>query len=258
MSKLKIMLGLLCLIGSGLKAQQTLEVAALQDAAATIQQQVELSALLAYAATDLAGQGKIVVDDALAAAMVSGDMLVEYQAAVDLVLAMDFSAAQTATELFSAEYASAMLELGMSVDELADASAAMMSTSIVAEMASTADTRPEGLALQNVLGNIAVTEDDRLRYNNALGQVSKYAQLSGAFFAASNDAALTSSIDAYVDANAIMIGDYSTVEYVFDTDEYIITWAIQGEGTGWTNYTSGNQASADDLYEHAQLLYTGG
>ena len=184
-------------------------------------------------------------------------MLHDYQASVALVLAMDFSEAETAAELFTSEYESAMLELGMSVDELADASAALMSTSVVAEMAATADTRPEGLALQTVLSNIEVTQADVDTYNQALSAVSGMAQLSGAFFAASQNAALTSSIDTYTNTNNISIGEYSSVSFEFDTNEYIITWGEQGEGTGWTQYTSGNDTS-EDLYDHAQTLYTGG
>ena len=66
------------------------------------------------------------------------------------------------------------------------------------------------------------------------------------------------SIDTYTNTNTISIGEYSSVSFEFDTNEYIITWGEQGEGTGWTQYTSGNDTSAEDLYDHAQTLYTGG
>jgi len=254
---IKVITALLCLTGSGLRAQQTLEVQGLQAAASIIEQQVSLAAVLAYAATDLASQGQIVADESLAEALVTSAMLHNYQTSVALVLAMDFSVAETASELFTAEYESAMLELGMSVDELSDASAALMSTSVVAEMAATADTRPEGLALQTVLSNIEVTQADVDTYNQALSAVSGMAQLSGAFFAASQNAALTSSIDTYANTNNISIGEYTAVSFEFDTNEYVITWGAQGEGTGWTQYTSGNDTSAEDLYDHAQTLYTG-
>tara|TARA_R100000541_G_scaffold2334_3_gene8756 strand:+ start:2941 stop:3594 length:654 start_codon:yes stop_codon:yes gene_type:complete len=212
---------------------------------------------MSYAATDLAGQGYIVANESLAQAVVTHGMISDYNAAVDLVLAMDFSVAETASELFSAEYASAMLELGMSVDELADASAALMSTSVVAEMAMTADTRPEGLALQEVLSNITVTQADADAYNDALSAVSSMAQISGAFFAASQNVALTDSIDSYVAANNITIGEYTAVNFVFDTNEYLITWGGQGEGTGWTQYTNDTNMSADELYSHSQsTMYT--
>ena len=118
MLKQLIPIGLLCLSVSEARAQQTLEVQDLQEAATIIHQQVQLAALLAYAATDIAGQGQIVANESLSEAIVTNGMLANYQASVDLVLAMDFSVATTASELFSAEYASAMLELGMSVDEL--------------------------------------------------------------------------------------------------------------------------------------------
>jgi len=245
----------LCLTGSGLQAQQTLEVQGLQEAAAIIEQQVSLAAVLAYAATDLASQGQIVANESLSEAIVTNEMLLNYQTSVDLVLAMDFSEAETASELFSAEYESAMLELGMSVDELSEASAALMSTSVIAEMAATADTRPEGLALQEVLSNIEITQEDVDTYNQALSAVSGMAQLSGAFFAASQNEALTSSIDTYANTNNISIGEYTSVSFEFDTNEYIITWGEQGEGTGWSQYTSSNNMSADELYDHAQSLY---
>ena len=255
MCKLLKTIALLSLSASGVHAQQTTEVGDLQDAATVIQKQVELAALMAYAATDLAGQGKILANNSLDEAIITNGMLENYQASVDLVMAMDFSEAETASELFDAEYASAMLELGMSVDELAEASAAIMSVSIVAEMAATADTRPEGVALQEVLANTSVTQDQIDSYNNALGAVSGMAQVSGAFFAASQNEALTSSIDAYVASNNITIGEYTSVDFVFDTNEYIITWGDQGEGTGWTQYTSDGNTTAEELYDHAQGLY---
>jgi len=248
---------LVCLSVSAAHGQQTTEVLELQEAATIIHQQVELAAIMSYAATDLAGQGYIVANESLAQAVVTHGMISDYNAAVDLVLAMDFSVAETASELFSAEYASAMLELGMSVDELADASAALMSTSVVAEMAMTADTRPEGLALQEVLSNITVTQADADAYNDALSAVSSMAQISGAFFAASQNVALTDSIDSYVAANNITIGEYTAVNFVFDTNEYLITWGGQGEGTGWTQYTNDTNMSADELYSHSQsTMYT--
>jgi hypothetical protein len=248
-------IALLSLSVSGVHAQQTTEVGDLQDAATVIQQQVELAALMAYAATDMAGAGQIIANNSLDEAIVTNEMLANYQASVDLVLAMDFSEAETASELFDAEYASAMLELGMSVDELAEASAALMTVSVVSEMAATADTRPEGLALQEVLANTTITQDHVDNYNQALSAVSGMAQISGAFFAASQNTALTNSIDTYVADNNIVIGEYTSVDFVFDTNEYIITWGDQGEGTGWTQYTTSNNKTADELYDHAQNLY---
>lgn len=255
MLKQLIPIGLLCLSVSEARAQQTLEVQDLQEAATIIHQQVQLAALLAYAATDIAGQGKIVANESLSEAIVTNGMVANYQASVDLVLAMDFSVATTASELFSAEYASAMLSLGMSVDELSEASAALMSTSVVAEMAATADTRPEGLALQEVLSNITITQENVDTYNQALSAVSGMAQISGAFFAASQNTALTNSIDTYVLDNNIAIGEYTAVSFVFDTNEYIIAWGTQGEGTGWTQYTTDGNTTAEQLYDHAQSYY---
>ena len=55
--------------------------------------------------------------------------------------------------------------------------------------------------------------------------------------------------------NNIVIGEYTSVDFVFDTNEYIITWGDQGEGTGWTQYTASNNKTADELYDHAQSLY---
>jgi hypothetical protein len=52
-----------------------------------------------------------------------------------------------------------------------------------------------------------------------------------------------------------VIGEYTSVDFVFDTNEYIITWGGQGEGTGWTQYTASNSKTADELYDHAQSLY---
>jgi len=76
-----------------------------------------------------------------------------------------------------------------------------------------------------------------------------WTQLSGAYLTASNNESLTTSIDNYASTNNIVVGNYSSVEYDFVKDEYLITW--EGEGTGWTQYTASNQVSAVDLYDYA-------
>jgi hypothetical protein len=242
-------ISLACLLGSGASAQQAPEIKDLYDAASVIEAQVTLGAILTLAATDYANEGNIIADAAFEQAHVTSTQLTTYNDAVDVVAAMDFSAAENASDLFKAEYDSAMIMLGMSVDDLTAASATLMAASVIASKALTADTRPESLALQNYLSNIEITEEDRLDYNNALDTVGVWTQLSGAYLTASNNESLTTSIDNYASTNSIVVGNYSSVEYNFVKDEYLITW--EGEGTGWTQYTASNQVSAVDLYDYA-------
>ena len=242
-------ISLACLLGSGVNAQQAPEIKDLYDAASVIEAQVTLGAILTLAATDYANEGNIIADAAFEQAHVTSTQLTTYNDTVDVVAAMDFSAAENASDLFKAEYDSAMIMLGMSVDDLTAASATLMAASVIANKALTADTRPESLALQNYLSNIEITEADRLEYNNALDTVGVWTQLSGAYLTASNNHSLTTSIDNYAATNNIVVGDYSSVEYDFGRDEYLITW--EGEGTGWTQYTTSNQVSAVDLYDYA-------
>ena len=242
-------ISLACLLGSGASAQQAPEIKDLYDAAIIIEQQVTLGAVLVLAATDYANASNIIADESFNQAHVSAEQLTSYNDAVDVVAAMDFSAAENASELFTAEYDSAMIMLGMSVDELSAASANVMAASVIASKALVADTRPESLALQNYLKDIDITEEMRVDYNNALDAVGKWTQLSGAYLAASNNTSLTSSIDNYAHSNNIVVGNYTSVEYDYSKDEYLITWS--GEGTGWTQYTISNQKTADDLYDFA-------
>lgn len=242
-------ISLACLLGSGASAQQAPEIKDLYDAAIIIEQQVTLGAVLVLAATDYANASNIIADESFNQAHVTAAQLTSYNDTVDVVAAMDFSAAENASELFTAEYDSAMIMLGMSVDELSAASASVMAASVIASKALVADTRPESLALQNYLKDIDITEEMRVDYNNALDAVGKWTQLSGAYLAASNNTSLTSSIDNYAHSNNIVVGNYTAVEYNYSKDEYLITWS--GEGTGWTQYTISNQKTADDLYDFA-------
>jgi len=97
-------------------------------------------------------------------------------------------------------------------------------------------------------------------YNAALDAVADYAQAAGAYLAASNDASLTAAVDSYVVNNGIVIGAYTAIDFNAANDEFLIAWADQGYGSGWSGYmTEGaNFKTAGDVFGAAQYILTQG
>ena len=221
-----------------------------------IDDRLQLSINLGIGAVGYAEVGGVIVDGSLDGAKVSEAMLVAYQNAVADVLAYDYATATTANQLFVQEYSAAMNNLTLAVDTLSAATNVLLTATSVADIAAEADTRPEQVALQEMLTTeeytISAAEVDN--YNQALGAVENYAQQAGAFLAAANNTALTNSIDTYATNNNIMIGAYSAFTYTQSVDEFVIVWDDVGQGTGWSGYLTNEMKSADDIYAASQYI----
>lgn len=222
----------------------------------TIQGSLEKGEVLAIGAVGYAAIGGVIEDGSLEGSQITPQMLGNYQNAKEAVLAHDYETAQTAQQMFTQEHAAAMVNLSISVDNLVDATGVLMTATSVAEVAATADTAPEQVALQGMLTtdeySIDAAEVDA--YNEAAVAVEGYAQQAGAFMAAANDESLTGSIDTYAAQGGFLVGTYTAITYTQSVDEFVITWADAGFTSGWQGYLNTEMKSAEDVFGAGQYM----
>jgi len=192
--------------------------------------------------------GKVIIDDALEGAKITEAQYFAYQEALDKVVGHDYATAQDAKQLFTQEHTAAMNQLTLAVDLLTSATSVLATATSVSDIAAEADTKPEQVALQDMLSTdeYTIQATEVATYNNAVDQVEKYAQQAGAFMAAANNTELTASIDTYTAQNNLVAGQYTAITYTQAADEFVIMWA--DAGTGWSGYLSGDMKNADDIY----------
>ena len=207
-------------------------------------------------AVGYAALGGVIVDDAMNDGVITQSELDDYIAAKDLVINHDYETATTAQQLFTQEYQGAMNDLDAAIDLLADASAEILTATGIMETAATADTSPEQTALQGMLGTdeYSIDQAEVDAYNQAVAQVEQYAQQAGAFMAAANNADLTASIDSYAQVNNFVVGNYTTITYTQNIDEFVINWDDDGFGSGWQGYLTDDMVSATELFTAGEYV----
>ena len=244
--------------GSTMTGQEKID--ALLVSIGDINARIELNGYNTVGAVGYATIGGVIEDDAMSEGLITEQELNSYLQAKDLVLEHDYAVAQTAEQLFTQEYAGAMVNLNLAVDTLTDATSVIMSAVAVAEVASVADTKPEQAALQDMLSTdeFSITGEEVAQYNDAVVAVEGYAQQAGAFMAAANNTELTSSIDSYAAQGNFVVGSYTAITYTQSVDEFVITWADAGFGTGWSGYLSNDMKSAGEIYAAGEYIETYG
>lgn len=260
----RILLATTCLLASASAVQASDvgqgKIDSLIDSLTIIDGAVSLSVNLAMGATGYATVGGVIEDGVFDEAKVTEAMLLAYQSARQDVLDYNYASSTDASELFMENHVASMESLAIAVDALTDATSDIAMATSVAETASEADTRPEQVALQGMLQEeqYIVTGEKVDAYNEALDAVATYAQAAGAFLAAANNDDLTASVDAYVNNNGIVIGAYTAIDFIAANDEFLIDWADQGYGSGWTGYMHDQFKSAEDVYGASMYILTHG
>ena len=221
-----------------------------------IKNRVTDGATMTVGATGYAALGGVIVDDAFNDALITESELANYLEAHDLVMNHDYATATNAQELFTQEYQGAMNSLGEAIDLLTDASTEVLTATGIMEAAAAADTAPEQAALQGLMGQeeYQIDQAEVDAYNQAVAQVENYAQQAGAFMAAANNAELTASIDSYATVNNFVVGNYTTITYTQNIDEFVINWDNDGFGSGWQGYLTEDMVSASDLFEAGEYV----
>lgn len=232
------------------------KIQALIDAIDAIQARLDNGQVLTVGAVGYASIGGVIVDDAIQDGLITNDELGAYLNARDLVLNHDYAIAETAEQMFMQEHAAAMNSLSLAVDTLADATSVLMTATSVAAVAAEADTKPEQVALQDMLATdeYSISADEVGAYNEAAQAVESFAQQAGAFMAAANNDDLTASIDNYAAQGGFMIGSYTAITYTQSVDEFVITWADAGFGTGWQGYLTPEMKGAGELYAAGEYI----
>ena len=221
-----------------------------------IKNRVTDSATMTVGAVGYAALGGTIVDDAFNDALITQTELDNYLEAHDLVMNHDYATATNAQELFTQEYQGAMNSLDEAIDLLTDASTEVLTATGIMEAAAAADTAPEQAALQGLMGQeeYQIDQAEVDAYNQAVAQVENYAQQAGAFMAAANNTELTASIDSYAQVNNFVVGNYTTITYTQNIDEFVINWDNDGFGSGWQGYLTEDMVSASDLFEAGEYV----
>jgi len=243
MSSLKKIVALLCLSASAAHADQT--ITSLQGSAQTILDQLTASQSLTAGATYYAANGGIIDPGVMQDAAITEQMRLQYNADLQGVIDATY---YDAAALFQDQHNAAMVNLDTAVDNLVAATAVLMEVQAVANMAANADTVPEQMALKAVLTNndMSITAADVDSYNNALGAVQTYAREAGAFLAASRNATMTGTVDAYAaSSNVSLYG--STVTYSATADILNITGA-EAFGLGLQGFMGGSAVTLAEVY----------
>jgi hypothetical protein len=207
-------------------------------------------------AVGYAAIGGVIEDGTMDNSYITAEELAAYLDARELVLTHDYAIAQTAEQMFMQEHAAAMNSLALAVDDLTAATSVIMTAVEVASVASEADTKPEQVELQGMLAtdtySIDAAEVDN--YNDSVAAVENFAQQAGAFMAAANNDDLTASIDNYAAQGNFMVGSYTAITYTQSVDEFVITWADSGFGTGWQGYLGPDMKDASEVYAAGEYI----
>lgn len=245
-------------LATTLTGQQKIEY--LKNAIEDIQTRIDAGSVLTVGATGYAAIGGVIQDDALADGVIAQSELDAYLEARNLVMTHDYAIAQTAEQMFMQEHAAAMVNLAAAVDTLTAATNVIATATAIAIQADAADTKPEQVALQNMLATDAGSIDagEVAEYNDAVAAVQEYAQAAGAFMAAANNNELTASIDTYAAQGNFMVGSYTAITYTQSVDEFVIAWADAGFEAGFQGYLTPDMKTAADVYAAGEYINTYG
>lgn len=245
-------------LSTTLTGQQKIEY--LKNAIEDIQTRIDAGSVLTVGAVGYAGIGGVITDNALADGVISQSELDAYLQARDLVLTHDYAIAQTAEQLFMQEHAAAMTNLAAAVDTLTAATSVIAAATSIAVQAAEADTKPEQVALQNMLSTDAGSIDasEVQEYNDAVAAVEEYAQAAGSFMAAANNGELTAAIDNYASQGNFVVGSYTAITYTQSVDEFVISWADAGFEAGFQGYLTPDMKTAADVYAAGEYINTYG
>lgn len=226
------------------------------DSIGDIQKRIKDGQVLTVGAVGYAGIGGVIEDNALQDGIITSEELGAYLEAKELVLTHDYAVAQTAEQMFMQEHAAAMNSLTVAVDNLTAATSVIMTAVQVASIAAEADTKPEQVALQGMLETDAYSIDaaETNEYNEAVAAVEEFAQQAGAFMAAANNDELTATVDSYAAQGNFMVGSYTAITYTQSVDEFVISWADSGFGTGFQGYLTPEMKSAGDVYAAGEYI----
>ena len=221
-----------------------------------IKDRIKDSDVRAVGAVGYAAIGGVVTDGAMDDGLITSEELNNYLSAKTMVLEHDYAVAQTAEQLFMQEHAAAMNGLTIAVDNLVIATSVIAVATSITVVAAEADTKPEQVALQEMVSTDAYSIDaeEVETYNDAVTAVEAFSQQAGAFMAAANNGELTATVDSYAAQGNYMVGTYTAITYTQSIDEFVITYADAGYGTAFQGYLTNDMKSAEEIYAAGEYI----
>ena len=232
------------------------KIEALIASISDIQDRITESAVMTVGAVGYAAIGGVVQDNTFDDGLITSAELNAYLDAKELVLNHDYAIAETAEQLFMQEHAANMNSLDTAVDNLTAATAIVMTAVSVTSVAAEADTKPEQVALQEMVSTDEYSLDtaEVNEYNEAVAAVENFAQQAGAYMAAANNDDLTATVDSYAAANNFVIGSYTAITYTQSIDQFVISWDDSSFGTGFSGYITPDMKDASEVYAAGEYI----
>ena len=72
--------------------------------------------------------------------------------------------------------------------------------------------------------------------------------------AAANNTELTATVDNYAAQGNFLVGSYTAITYTQSIDEFVITWADSGFGTGFQGYLTPDMKTAEDVFGAGEYI----
>lgn len=219
----------------------------LQAAAEVIEQQLNEASSLSMTLHNYGHQGQVVQDGTVDGALITDQMVTDYNAAIDTVITTQY---YTARDLLLEEHSNSINDLHTAINDLTAATAVLATVSAVADMASTADTVQEQLQVQAALNSVdmSIDQTDVDNYNTALNAVETYANSAAGFLSAANNTSITSSVDTFASSNNINLASYTMATFTVDN---LLIMFDNGYGVGFSNYN--DVMSTDQVYANAGI-----
>lgn len=157
--------------------------------------------------------------------------------------------------LFEDKHEEAMANLSAAVDVFTVAAQEIAKVDAVAEVASTADTTEEQVAMQDFIAtnDVELTQQEVTAYNDSLADIETHSQEAAAFLQAANNTFITDTSDSHAqDFNASTL--QATATYTATNDTLRLVWAADQQ-ISFHNFFSADFKSSADIMGMGQTIY---
>ena len=157
--------------------------------------------------------------------------------------------------LFEDKHEEAMTNLSSAVDVFTVAAQEIAKVDAVAEVASTADTTEEQIAVQDFIAtsDVELTQQEVSAYNDSLADIETHAQEAAAFLQAANDTFITDTADQH--AQDFNTSSYNaTVTYTATNDTLRLAWGAY-EQISYHGFFSADFKNSAEVLGMGQSIY---
>lgn len=159
--------------------------------------------------------------------------------------------------LFEDKHEEAMTNLAAAVDVFTVAAQEIAKVDAVADVAETADTPEEQVAMQEFIAtsDVELTQQEVAAYNDSLADIETHSQEAAAFLQAANNTFITDTSDNHAkDFNVSTIN--ATASYTATNDTLRLIWAADHQ-ISFHNFFSNDFKASADVMGMGQSIYAG-